>query len=234
MEKTSLFYWLPKIKNPNLNMPKTECLKIPFEALYRLLDGEIEQFNVYKKAVFETAAKIGYPLFLRTDLCSGKHDWLNTCYVAQEKDLLQHIFNVVEANAMAGFMGLDFSGLVFREFIEIDWTFKAFRGLPIGKERRYFIQGGKVLCHHAYWTKEAFEKGYHHQDLPDNWEIELSKLNEEPQVEIEMLTRQAESVAIALTGYWSVDFCLGKNGLWYLIDLAEGNKSWHPDCEFKT
>ena len=33
--------------------------------------------------------------------------------------------------------------------------------------------------------------------------------------------------------YWSVDFALGRDGKWYLIDMAAGEVSGHhPDCKF--
>ena len=45
------------------------------------------------------------------------------------------------------------------------------------------------------------------------------------------LTGYAKMVAKVLKGSWSIDFCLGANDVWYLIDMAESFKSWHPeDC----
>ena len=40
-------------------------------------------------------------------------------------------------------------------------------------------------------------------------------------------------VGEVLDGYWSVDFAEVKSGGWYLIDMAEGNKSWHDkECKY--
>jgi len=61
----------------------------------------------------------------------------------------------------------------------------------------------------------------------------LKELNTETTDEIEILTGYAEMVARVLDGYWSVDFAYGKNGKWYLIDMATGEHSWHPECKVK-
>ena len=47
-----------------------------------------------------------------------------------------------------------------------------------------------------------------------------------------MLNNYAAKVAKQMEGYWSVDFCLSKTNEWILIDMATGNRSWHPDCQF--
>lgn len=42
----------------------------------------------------------------------------------------------------------------------------------------------------------------------------------------------AELIGEVLPGYWSVDFCKGVDDKWYLIDMAAGKLSWHPnDCQ---
>ena len=44
-----------------------------------------------------------------------------------------------------------------------------------------------------------------------------------------LLTGYASMVARAIEGFWSVDFCKGADGQWYLIDMATGANSWHPE-----
>jgi len=140
------------------------------------------------------------------------------------------LWEIVEFNICADvFGGLDFTSFVFREYIEMESGFKAFLGeLPINKERRYFIKNGKVLCHHPYWIEDSISR-----PSIKNWKTVLEKLNEETEDEIELLTSYAEKVAKVLDGYWSIDFCLSKEGVWYLIDCALGKDSWHPKCKFK-
>ena len=38
-----------------------------------------------------------------------------------------------------------------------------------------------------------------------------------------------------MKGYWSVDYWKAKDGRWILIDMAEGEKSWHPSkCKYSN
>lgn len=232
MEKNSLLYWYPKIKKLPIPMPKTVIVKIPFENFLNFLDDP-SALKDYQKEIILAAKKVGFPLFLRTDLASGKHDWLETCYVEKPEKLMRNIYGVVEANFTADPvrhpLGLPCQALVFREFVELDCKFKAFNGLPIARERRYFIKDGKVMCHHPYWPEDAI-RFWRETKEPDNWKEMLAELNLERPREIKLLTSYAEKVAEILEGYWSIDFAKAKTGIWYLIDAALGEESWHPKC----
>jgi len=59
-------------------------------------------------------------------------------------------------------------------------------------------------------------------------------LNTETEEEVKLLTSYAKMVAEQFKGYWSIDFCKAKDGRWILIDMATGQKSWHPDCPNKV
>lgn len=47
--------------------------------------------------------------------------------------------------------------------------------------------------------------------------------------EFGILGPYAASIGKRLGGYWSVDFALSQDGIWYLIDMAVGERSWHPE-----
>lgn len=231
----SLLYWFPKIEKLGIPMPRTETLKIPFWDMVRFLDNGASK---YEAKIKERASRIGYPLFLRTDQASGKHDWKNTCYVRDEDELIVHVCSIVDINLM---LDLFCEALVFRELIEMDSRFTAFYGeMPVNPERRYFINNGTVLCHHPYWIEDAIEKGTSNRILPDgvlkkmlpdNWRELARAMNKETEEEIKLLTSYAEKVAQVLDGYWSVDFCKARDGRWILIDCGIGFISWHPECE---
>ena len=232
-DKNSMLYWYPKIKDLPIPMPKTEFFIIPKKYFPDIYWSEKKVWKMLKdneKEIKKIARKIGYPLFLRTDQASGKHDWKRTCYVEKEEDLLQHAMNVIEFNMMADIVGtLPYKALVFREFIEMDSKFVAFYGdLPINPERRYFIKDGKVVEHFPYWIEDAIERGSFKEKLPKNWRSILREINRETEEEVKLLTRYAQMVANRFKGYWSVDFCRAKDGTWYLIDMALGKDSWHP------
>jgi hypothetical protein len=40
----------------------------------------------------------------------------------------------------------------------------------------------------------------------------------------------ATKIGSVLDGSWSVDLCRGADGVWYLIDMAAAELSWHPPC----
>ncbi len=109
----------------------------------------------------------------------------------------------------------------------MDSKYTAFWGeMPVNPERRYFIEDGRVLCHHPYWIKEAI-----HKPSVENWESLSDEMNQEPDGEVGLLTNLAEIIGQKVGGFWSVDFCKAKNGGWFFIDMAMGENSWHPeDC----
>jgi len=227
-KRSSLLFWFPKIKNLGIPVPKTEVLEIERWDFLRWLWGE-RSIDKYIPRIVEKARKIGYPLFLRTDQASGKHSWKEACYIKSEKDLLKNLARVIEFNETATIIGLPYKALVFREYIDLDWKFKAFWGeMPVAKERRYFIKNGRVLCHHPYWIEDAILR-----PSVENWRDLLKELNHETDEEIKLLSGYAERVAKVLDGYWSVDFACARDGKWFLIDMAVGEISWHPDCPIK-
>lgn len=246
---SSLLYWYPLLEVLPISMPKTEIVKIPYGNLMGLIDGE-DSLKEYADEIDEAADKIGYPLFLRTDLCSGKHRWEKTCFVASKEVLYENIFGVVEANASADILGLPCKALIFREFLDLDWRFKAFHGrMPVARERRYFIRDGEIICRHPYWIEDAIADWYDHAvdfaerfdgpkekllgDTPKNWKDLLKEINYQSDDEIEVLDMYAHRVASVLDGSWSVDFAYTKNHLWFLIDMALAHVSYHPPCPQK-
>lgn len=221
----SMCGWYPLVRSLDIPQPKTVIVPIPLLTL-RLLYAEVYDFSAIIAPIKDAVAGVGYPLFLRTDHTSGKHGWRKTCYVHIENELWQHLVEVVEANLMADIMGLPFKAFVFRQFIPMASQFLAFYGrLPINPERRYFIDGNKLVCHHPYWVEDAIRVC---PETPSAWKQLLRKMNKESPKEVSILTRYCVQVGAAVQGFWSVDFCKGQDGVWYLIDMAKGECSWHP------
>jgi len=220
--ESALPTWFPKIKDI-LPVPKTIILNLtPEESIeaMNLLDGVMISDALYSQ-IKESAARIGYPLFLRTDQGSAKHDWKDTCYVESEDKLVGHVAALVNWQLMR-FLPAP-RALVFRELLPLYSRFKAFDGeLPISRERRFFVEDGKVQCRHPYWPEGAIEK----PDYPD-WKEHLSRLNEEMPNEVGYLTALAEVFSRLVPGFWSVDFAQDKSGQWYMIDAARGELSYH-------
>lgn len=228
MNKSSLLYWYPKIKNLDIPQPKTEIIVLTDKELNTTYNEQIPK-SLLKKTEKVIAREFQLPVFIRTDLSSAKHYWERSCFYDGTNELWKHLWEIIEFNLCADLMGLPFKALVVREFILMDSRFIAFRGnMPVNPERRYFIDKGKVLCRHPYW----FEGAILYPNL-ENWKKVLREINTEDKQEIKLLTNYAQKVAKVLSGFWSVDFCKAKDEKWILIDCALGERSWHPeDCRF--
>ena len=224
---TSMLYWYPRIRNLVIPQPKTR--------MYKLTEQELNTFHneqfpeTFMENIEPIVSEFSYPLFVRTDFASGKHGWKDTCFIESKEKLSRNIFEIVVENLIADLFGLPFEALIFREYIPLEAGFKAFYGdMPVAKERRYFINNKQIQCYHPYWPKEAIR-------TPDNedWEKIIEEQNKETKEEIELLSNYALMVGEVLDGYWSVDFAYGQDKIWYLIDCAEGDRSYHwLECEF--
>lgn len=228
-DKTCLSYWFPKIEAAGIPVPKTEIITTEVD-LDLLLDNQMpEGFSQFVAAIQSAGDRLGYPCFLRTGHTSGKHDWLRTCYLDHPcpNNIGRHIVNLVEFSACADFFGLPTQVWAVRELLKTESTFHAFWGLPITKERRYFIRDGKVEHHQPYWPPSAIAG---HTQEP-KWQELLADLNADTPETLEALTRLSEQVAVVMEGYWSVDWLWTSDRGWVCIDMAEGEKSYRytPD-----
>jgi len=225
VERTRLSYWFPKIPGgilqPNTIIIRTDC------DLRLLPYGEKPKgYGGFLTTMYDACRRMKLPCFLRTDLTSDKHSWNASCYLKELQSLPDHIFRLCEASAMANIAtdGWPVDVWVIREFLILHSTFKAFDGMPINKERRYFVRDGRVICHHPYWPEEAFEN---QKNLPNDWQSLLSDLNKESDEEIKHLTAQTELVGSVLSGYWSCDWAYTEAGKWVLIDMGDSEYSYH-------
>lgn len=231
-DPNSLCLWYPRVQ-PLVPTPKTEWVDFPNEWFWRIAEPEPDADNSDVEAAIERLCeagnRIGWPCFMRTDLSSGKHQWEQTCYVPTPDDVHRNLFSLLEYNECADIMGLPYSALVIREFLECESPFNAYRGMPVTLERRLFIRDREVICDHPYWPTEAIAQG---RPSDPNWadkfaELAESYCGEEATTVYEM----ASKVALEFDGYWSVDFLRAKDG-WYLIDMALGDQSFHWEgCE---
>lgn len=232
-KESSLLYWYPKVKN-TLRTPKTEVLvfsKKEKRAMYDVLDGEPIPDEIIRK-IHARADKIGYPLFLRSDQGSGKHEWRETCYVPDREVLIKHVMQLIAWHECAGIMGLQWNALVFREFIRFESAFTSFWGMPVSRERRVFVRDGVVECIHPYWPEDSICED-RENPLPPDWKEQLTRLNDMSGEETGQLSYMGKIFGELVPGYWSVDFAYGLDNKWWLIDAARGEISWHPpDCAY--
>lgn len=221
-----MFYWWPIVKDCGVPMPKTTMIEYQGsqEALYGYVDGNYDDyFKKYVDEITIVASAIGYPIFVRTDMASSKHDWKNTCYIENEEQIPSHLSKLIEFTFMADIIGLGFLGIAIREFLTLNWKFTAFWGeMPVAKEFRFFVKGGEVQCWHPYWPPRSIEK-----PSIENWREVLKEINTMFKSDYYILEAYAQKIGRVIEGYWSIDFCETKNNGWYMTDMAVGEESYH-------
>lgn len=206
----SMLYWFNRISNLDIPMP---------HSIFCDLDDSV--------GIKNAAESMGYPCFLRTDLCSGKHDWKQSCYLADSISIQQHMDKVLEANVRWQMLGIEPQAFVIREFLNLDTAFTAFCGdMPVNRERRYFVKDGHVECSHPYWPSSAFNNHPARMAHAADWDSQLAILNNRDNTEA-CLSDYAALVGSELGGYWSIDFARDVHGKWWLLDAALGDNSYH-------
>ena len=226
--KNSMLCWFPRIEKLDIPKPKTIIVEVDPKTMFEWVAGRKPLPKEYVEKFYEAADELGYPIFVRGDHTSNKHDYEESCYVERKEDLLPHISNIVEFALMVDILGIPTNAIIFREFLEIPYAFKAFRGLPIGREFRFFSDGEKVLKHLFYWPEDAFIDAFHKYGLPDDWRKRLRRLNCLEEDEYERLSSWAIDAARAcreIWPRWSIDFAYTAKG-WVLIDMAIAEDSW--------
>lgn len=230
-KQSCMSYWYPILKKiPNIRTPKTFILKgvnrVPND-LFNILDGrKPKHWGRFIELLAHEISKLGKPpVFLRTGHTSNKHSWNKTCYLADMKYLEAHVMELIEFSANAGMLGLPVNVWVVREFLDIgddNLMLIGYDGMPVLKERRYFIEKGKVVHRQPYWPKDAVRLGIPAQE---GWEEMLADLNKQSVSEIKLLTTLSEIVGESFPEYWSVDW-LNVKDKWYLTDMARGELSY--------
>lgn len=230
----SLFTWYPLIKNLGIPTPRT--VMIPMrkhfgdsnEALsYGRPSTDPEMRRLVDEAQKAAHELGGYPVFLRSNESSNKHDWIDSCYITDDEGVEPGIKNIYEFTLMVMF-GLDFRGVAMREFLRLRSVFKAFSGMPIAREFRFYIRKGKVLCWHPYWPPASIQRA-----TVDDWLPRLKRISGMNDREEALLRDFCILVAEAVRGvnppadYWSIDFCETTRSKWYLTDMARGEDSYH-------
>lgn len=223
---SSMLIWYPKIKDLPIPQIKTEIVNTGHKPLYDWV-REIEYLPEHLwDQMYQAMDKIGtFPMFMRSDQASGKHNWKRTCYLPSKEDLKQHLYELIEENEIQNMIGeLRYEAIVFRELLDLETGFTCFYGdFPVNKEVRCFIKDGKIESIRNYWVHEAIKEG-HPKDT--DWQIKLTKLKDYTVKDIEEIKSQLEEVCKVFKEYWSVDFAKSKDGIWYLIDCARGEVSY--------
>jgi hypothetical protein len=226
--RNDLAFWLPKLLASGVPVPRTEIVRTEVD-LTQLLDGITPAgYEAFLLELRDAADRVGYPCFLRTGHTSGKHDWRRTCYVEHPEDLASHVAALVEQSALADIMGLPTETWAIREFLRLRVRFTAFGGTPVAREFRTFFRDGECLCLHPYWPPGSIES-----PSCRDWRARLEDMGRLGPAQEQALRSRVRRVAREFDGAWSLDFASGKDGIFYAIDMAEMDRSFHwPGCPY--
>lgn len=234
-ESASALVWLPPLVEAGLPVPRTEI--VPYDHLHIIamledfaLEDEGEQWHRVVMKAREAAERIGYPVFIRNDLTSAKHEGPRAYRASEPADVAR----VLSENAEDAEMKLWPAGpfpeaFLVREWLDLEAPFRAFGGHPIAREWRFFVRRDESGCAHFYWTHDAIRDA----DDPE-WERRLEELSgatAEIMNVVHPLARRAKRAldAVVPRGEWSIDFAKDTSGKWWLIDAAPADQSWHPE-----
>jgi hypothetical protein len=178
----------------------------------------------FLKQILTACKYFGFPVFLKTGHFSGKHSWKNTCFLQSPDDIIKHVIELADQSLMCG---LPYHVWAVREMLPTTKFFVADRycDLPITKEIRGFIKDGKIQCIHPYWPDEAIKKGM--SRIPASFDLVYGTMCELSSTDEKQINIILETLASSFNGYWSADLLKAADGKWYLIDMAEGERSFH-------
>lgn len=229
---TCFTYWFPVVEKLRIRTPKSLVIPFPREIIKLIQQDCVDESLTSIKPIADQmrafAVEVGYPLFIKNSLFSGKHSWGETCFVQSEKvsieDHIAYIFYLWAMHSPEYALHV-----VAREFIRTTPAFHAFGGMPVTQEYRLFVRDGKVEGYQFYWPESSIME----PSVPD-WRDRLRAISKPaPHLLAEMIA-DAEHVGRELGDYWSVDFLMDQEGSPWLIDMAEGDKSYRCPTGYRS
>ena len=224
--------WFPPLQRSGVPVPKTELLHTDLPLFRLAYNDPVAGFEGFERELRQAVERMGLPCILRTGHGSGKHQWEETCFLANVDHLRSHIYRLVEWTQIVDIVGLPTNVWAVRELLPTEPAFHApaFGNMPVCRERRYFLSGGQVIAHVPYWPVEAMMQGctvcWNPRVLkPPDWREKLQALNQETPDEVAELTRLSKQVGRHFDGDWSLDWLHTTRG-WYAIDMARAQDSW--------
>lgn len=257
LKRACISHWFPKLLAAGLPVPRTaivtgiDLFKGMREAASTHVAtaehadeifgrNEVELADMLLPLCAQVAANDTDPVFLRSGQTSGKHSWMDTCFVTDRSMLAHHIHAIWEYSEMADFLGLPTDVWAVREYLPGKAIITAFNDMPIRREFRCFAQGGDVRCVHPYWPVDSIE--FYGKDKVARlakkndpaWRLLVdaaSKFNAATN-ERDVVESMAAQASRALDNdiEWSIDILETDRG-WYVTDCAPGEASFHwKDC----
>jgi hypothetical protein len=229
----TLSFWFPKIKDCGIQVPDTMIFALPMDAYTALFDieesGDLSHVRSFLDK--EVIPKMqGRRHFMKNGCFSNKFDFKHC--ITNPATIYTDFVNISSASMSMGMFGTGgMNELILRSIIPHDprRVPTIYQGMPLRTEIRVFydFDAGEVMYSVNYWDYDTVYPKL--RDLTDRIvfdhmrnEIETGYQTHVKPVEA-MLTEHLAKVD--LTGKWSVDILVDGNGKYWLIDMAEGNRS---------
>jgi hypothetical protein len=219
--RDSALMWFPRLAAAKLPVPNTEFVEFNSDKLFRL-DGWDICFDFPFDKLKAACKRIGYPVFLRTDLASAKYCGPELFLVDSPRRLVECVFRILTDISIKRRLS-DTRAIMVREYLTIDSMFEAIGGLPIGREWRLFADQRLTKCHHFYWQEGDIRDAR----TCDGWltpagvRKNLLRAQEVDPQEMEALNKIARRAAKSIGyGRWSLDVARDVHGKWWVIDMA--------------
>jgi len=223
--KSCITYWFPKLDG--LPVPKTYIIKTGITAeeqiRYADCDNIIEdKIRLLIGDIKNRGFELGYPVFLRTGQTSAKHDWKDSCFISSDENIRSHVDTIILFSCLADMIGLPADIWAVREFLKLDYTFRAFEDMPIAREFRFFVENGRIMHEQPYWPPHSIKR-----PSANDWEEKLkdmSILGDDKNKVYELVYEVADRFKNDIG--FSVDVCKTENGDWYITDMAPADNSF--------
>lgn len=239
-DRSCLSNWFPRLLAANIPVPRTTIIDAGED--WHFLAGVVDETDneqsliLFRKVcgqIAEAATQIGFPCFLRTGQGSGKHQWKNTCYLADAASIPNHVAALIEWSEMVDMLGLPYRFWCVREMLPVEPVaiLDAYGDMPLVPEVRYFVEDGEICCKHYYWPAGAVAEGFRCEPADFAYILLRSRCFDIDQP-IRATDELARRVAVSFKGdgAWSVDILQTKRGF-YVTDMADAGRSFHwPGC----
>lgn len=240
---TSALYWLPPLQADDALrawIPPTRVVPYDHRALIDAAEGD-GKYEDWPRVLCDAGLAgddIGWPVFVKTDLTSAKHDGPSHYRADSRADMRRVLIRTAEDSELKLWTRREASrAFLIRRFLDLDAPFVAFGGLPVAREWRFFATAEGVLCAHPYWPEGAVEESFYIMEAnagPEGWREQLAELYRRPDtLEWALMGLMAQKAAALCprAPAWAVDFARDRSCRWWLIDMADAREAWHwTDC----
>jgi len=181
-----------------LNTPEQSRLVTEFDRYYPIIESfTIPSSIVRKEEDIATAAKLGFPLFVKGLVKSRKEDGIKACFA----DNLGELTALCKVCFAREYTARNVA--VVRKAVKFKHTQKSAKGFPIGREYRVILLNEEILGLGYYW------------DVDDP----LAELLKEEEMAVISLARKvARAVNVPLL---CVDIGQLENGQWIVVEIGD-------------